>query len=211
MVSRERILEAAARVYAKHGFKGATTRLIAQEADVNEVTLFRTFGSKGALLEAVLMQHVAAQEPASLPDDPRDPPRELQRFVEGTLAKIGEMRPILIHTMGEIEDRPEAHAFACRGRHQVHDTITTYIRHLRDKGWADAGVDIGAAAVMLTGVVISDVMGREIVPDAYPPREEVAERYTALFLRAIGFDGSRAESPPSRDEHLPTIPTGSST
>jgi AcrR family transcriptional regulator len=54
MVSRERILDAAARVYSKHGFRGATTRLIAAEAGVNEVTLFRTFGSKGALLEAVL-------------------------------------------------------------------------------------------------------------------------------------------------------------
>ena len=54
MISRERILEAAGRVYSKHGFRGATTRLIAAEAGVNEVTLFRTFGSKGALLEAVL-------------------------------------------------------------------------------------------------------------------------------------------------------------
>jgi len=60
MVSRERILEAAARVYARHGFKGATTRLIAIEAEVNEVTLFRTFGSKASLLEAVLLQHAGA-------------------------------------------------------------------------------------------------------------------------------------------------------
>ena len=57
LVSRERILEAAARVYAMHGFRGATTRLIANEAGVNEVTLFRSFGSKGALLEAVLEQN----------------------------------------------------------------------------------------------------------------------------------------------------------
>ena len=45
MEIRDRILEAAKRVYAKHGFRGATTRLIAIEADVNEVTIFRTFGS----------------------------------------------------------------------------------------------------------------------------------------------------------------------
>ncbi|HUR29742.1 MAG TPA: helix-turn-helix domain-containing protein, partial [Planctomycetota bacterium] len=62
MISRERILEAAGRVYAKHGFRGATTRLIAAEAGVNEVTLFRTFGSKGALLEAVLEQRDACTE-----------------------------------------------------------------------------------------------------------------------------------------------------
>jgi AcrR family transcriptional regulator len=48
MEIRDRILDAAKRVYAKHGFRGATTRLIAIEADVNEVTIFRTFGSKAA-------------------------------------------------------------------------------------------------------------------------------------------------------------------
>ena len=53
---RDRILDAAKRIYAQHGFRGATTRLIAIEAGVNEVTLFRTFGSKAALFEA-LMHH----------------------------------------------------------------------------------------------------------------------------------------------------------
>ena len=46
---QNRILAAAARVYAQYGFRGATTRLIANEAGVNEVTLFRTFGSKAEL------------------------------------------------------------------------------------------------------------------------------------------------------------------
>lgn len=194
MVSRERILEAAARVYAKHGFRGATTRLIALEAGVNEVTLFRTFGSKGALLESVLMQHVSTQAPPSLPADPVDPPAELREFIEANLRKISEMRPLLIHTMGETEDRPEAHEFACRGRHQVHDTITTYVRKLHDRGLTAPDVDIHTAAVMLTGTVISDVMGRPIVGDVYPPRDQVAERYAALFLRALGYPG-QLESP----------------
>ena len=47
---RDRILEAAKKVYAQHGFRGATTRLIAIEAGVNEVTLFRQFKSKTALI-----------------------------------------------------------------------------------------------------------------------------------------------------------------
>ena len=187
MVSRERILDAAARVYAKHGFKGATTRLIAIEADVNEVTLFRTFGSKSALLEAVLMQHVSTHTPPSLPAEPVDPPTELRLFIEANIRKISEMRPLLLHTMGESEDRPEAHEFACRGRHQVHDTISAYLRRLQAIGLAARDLDISTAAVMLTGTIMSDVMGRPIVPDVYPPIEQVAERYASLFLRAVGF------------------------
>jgi AcrR family transcriptional regulator len=186
MVSRERILEAAARVYARHGFKGTTTRAIAIEAGVNEVTLFRTFGSKSALVEAVLIRHVSDQPPSSLPSEPTNPHAELKAFIQFNLDRVGEMRPLLIHTMGEVDERADAKEFACRGRHQVHDIITTYISRLQEKGLARADVDIQTAAVMLTGAIMSDVMGRPIVPDVYPPISEVAERYATLFLRAIG-------------------------
>jgi AcrR family transcriptional regulator len=71
---RDRILDAAKKVYAQHGFRGATTRLIAIEAGVNEVTLFRTFGSKAALFEALMQAHVAASPIPDLPDIPVDAP-----------------------------------------------------------------------------------------------------------------------------------------
>ncbi|HVZ63365.1 MAG TPA: TetR/AcrR family transcriptional regulator [Lacunisphaera sp.] len=52
--ARERLLQAAAVVFARDGLAGATTRAIAQEAGVNEVTLFRHFQSKDRLLAAVV-------------------------------------------------------------------------------------------------------------------------------------------------------------
>ena len=203
MVSRERILEAAARVYAQHGFKGATTRLIANEADVNEVTLFRTFGSKSALLEAVLTQNVGFLPPAFLPDDPVDPPAEMAAFIQVNLEQLTELRPLLIHTMGEFHERPDAREFACSGRHHVHDTITRYFRTLKRLGLADADADVEAASVMLTGCVMSDVMGRPMVPEVYPPIEEVARRYAALILRAIGFSTEARSTSPKADNGVP--------
>jgi AcrR family transcriptional regulator len=186
MVSRERILEAASRVYAKHGFRGATTRLIAIEAGVNEVTLFRTFGSKSALLEAVLDQHSKGGRGPALPDDPTDPAAELTAFVASSLENVRRMRPLLVHTMGELDERPEAAEFACRGRTDVHDTITSYIRRLQARGLAAPDVDVDVAAVMLTAIVMSDAMARHFVPDVYPPLDEAAERYVRSFLRVIG-------------------------
>jgi AcrR family transcriptional regulator len=186
MVSRERILEAASRVYAKHGFRGATTRLIAIEAGVNEVTLFRTFGSKSALLEAVLEQHDGDGCGSDLPDEPTDPLAELTAFVAANLQRIRRMRPLLVHTMGEMDERPEAAEFACRGRRDVHDTITTYIRTLQARGLAAPDVDVDAAAVMLVATVMSDAVARHFVPDVYPPLDEAAERYVRTFLRMIG-------------------------
>src|SRR5580658_6996329 len=49
----ERLLEAAARIFARDGLSGATTREIARAAGVNEVTLFRHFHTKENLVSAV--------------------------------------------------------------------------------------------------------------------------------------------------------------
>jgi AcrR family transcriptional regulator len=52
--ARKLLLAAAARVFARDGLDGATTRAISREAGVNEVTLFRQFGTKEHLIEAVV-------------------------------------------------------------------------------------------------------------------------------------------------------------
>ena len=54
--ARERLIAAAIRVFEREGLRGATTREIAREAEVNEVTLFRHFQNKDGLLAAV-MEH----------------------------------------------------------------------------------------------------------------------------------------------------------
>ena len=52
--TREKILSAAAEVMAELGYARATTRIIAKAAGVNEVTLFRHFGSKRNLLSEMI-------------------------------------------------------------------------------------------------------------------------------------------------------------
>jgi AcrR family transcriptional regulator len=52
--TRQRILQAAIQLFGEIGYALATTRLIAEAAGVNEVTLFRHFGSKKALMMACI-------------------------------------------------------------------------------------------------------------------------------------------------------------
>jgi AcrR family transcriptional regulator len=191
MISRERILEAAARVYSKHGFRGATTRLIAAEAGVNEVTLFRTFGSKGALLEAVLEENDTGDDVSPLPDPPVDPERELTEWVNTHLQRIRHLRPMLIHAISEYEERPEVADFACRGRVDVHQHVTEYVSRLHELGLADRDADVEAAVTMLISALMSDAMGRPMAPNTFLPADEAALRYVRCFLRAIGAPSSR--------------------
>jgi AcrR family transcriptional regulator len=72
---RQRLMEAALRVFEESGSRGATTRRIAAEAGVNEITLFRHFGSKGALLVEALRATARCELEDRLPADPRDPGR----------------------------------------------------------------------------------------------------------------------------------------
>jgi AcrR family transcriptional regulator len=59
--TRDRILAAAAALLAERGYVATTTRAIATAAGVNEVTLFRRFGSKQGLLRALVAAGAARQ------------------------------------------------------------------------------------------------------------------------------------------------------
>ena len=48
-VTRDKILEAALFLFSKKGYLGATTKEIAKEAGIAELTLFRHFASKEKL------------------------------------------------------------------------------------------------------------------------------------------------------------------
>lgn len=51
--SRERLLDAAKRLFAAHGYEATATSAIAREAGTSESQLMRYFGGKAGLLEAV--------------------------------------------------------------------------------------------------------------------------------------------------------------
>src|ERR1700758_4149272 len=100
---RDRILDAAKKVYAQHGFRGATTRLIATEAGVNEVTLFRTFGSKSALFEAMLEWQATESPTPTLPTRPSDPIPEMTVWCATVLRHMRDHRALLRKSFGELE------------------------------------------------------------------------------------------------------------
>ncbi|MCP1184620.1 TetR/AcrR family transcriptional regulator [Paenibacillus sp. 1781tsa1] len=57
MQTSDRIIEAATRLIKKNGYRGVSTKAIATEAKVNESTIFRQFGSKQGILEAIIERH----------------------------------------------------------------------------------------------------------------------------------------------------------
>ena len=192
--SREKLIEAAARVYASAGFRGATTRRIAEEAGVNEVTLFRLFGSKAALIEAAVRHHagVAAERVVTLPATPQDPQAELTAWCEHHLASLRARRALFRQTVGEMAERPEIVPCATEAPIHAAAELKRYMIALAEGGRLEGPRRDGrdeeahAAGAMLMASLLGDAMGRDLMPEMYPqPAERAAGLYVGLFLRAI--------------------------
>jgi AcrR family transcriptional regulator len=191
--SRDRIIRAAVDVFAEAGYRGATTRRIAQQAGVNEVTLFRHFGSKEELIEEALTRVGEWDEVAEkhLAVEPGDCFVELTEFARAQLTHLFRIRSLIRTCMGEGEERPAITTHATERPRQVHDELLAYLRRLRDNGVVDADADVEVAATVLMGSLFSDAMGRDYMPGAYTYSiEEAPARYVALILRSLGVRAS---------------------
>lgn len=59
VIDETKIFSAALEILIEHGYEGATTQKIAEVAEVNEVTLFRKYGSKAGLFEKVITHQLS--------------------------------------------------------------------------------------------------------------------------------------------------------
>jgi AcrR family transcriptional regulator len=199
---REQLLEAAVKVFAIAGFRGATTRRIAQEAGVNEVTLFRQFGSKeGLILEAVLRSVARLQDESLLPMVPVDPAAELLDWTTKHFQFVQGNNRLIKAAMADAQSHPDMACIGDRIGSSIELTLRSYLERLRDAGLCDPDVDTAVASSVLSGVVFADAMGRDVHPQCYPySAAEAPQRYVTFFLRAIGVRAANVPVPDSAPE-----------
>ena len=191
--TRQRILEAAANVFAQQGLEGATTREIAQQAKVNEVTLFRHFRSKENLLDAVLQRTFAEQEETS-------PVATVAAETDHAEQAQPGLRTVLFDFARRYEDLLRRNILLLRTllgeihRHREHEArvlrcifaplkaeLVTSIQSARERGTARAEIEPQIAADLFASMIFVDVLRRSshFNPD-YP-----AERYLATAVETF--------------------------
>lgn len=200
--TRDHILDAAARVFAHHGFRGSTTRLIADEAKVNEVTLFRLFGSKDALLGEAIRTRVYEREVPVLPDEPGAPHAELTAWATAEYNHLLTHRSSIRQGMSELGERPELCKCMAQGPRGGYTRLRQYFTRLVETGHARKDANPMHAAAMLLGALFADAMGRDMLPEVLPPAKQAPAVYVDLALRAIGHaprkPAARRGSTPAR-------------
>ncbi len=101
---RSRLLRVALQVLAERGYRGATTRLIAERAGVAELTLFRHFGSKLDLLRSALE---AFEPPLEVPPPTEDLARDLKELLQRYSAFLEGQGGLILRILPEIIRHPE--------------------------------------------------------------------------------------------------------
>lgn len=192
--TREQILAAAAKLYAEHGFRGTTTRAIAEAAGVNEVTLFRIFGSKETLIVEAMRAHSVPVHVGTLPEVPVDPEYELTEWATQMRKVLLSMRSMIRQAQSDADQNPEMEKCVSRGADATFESIHHYLDRVRDAGFAAADADTHGAGIMLIGALFHDAMSREFMSHLFLPAGTASATYAKLCLRSIGYNPAAVTS-----------------
>jgi AcrR family transcriptional regulator len=168
----KRILDAAYRVFAEAGFRGATTRRIAEAAGVNEVTLFRRFPTKDALIVAALRHFsdhtITVLAARALPAQPRDVRAELTAYATMVLEGVLASRQAHRTALGEWGHNPALDQYLLLTTAHVYDEVHRYLVRAQEAGLLRDTVDPIVGAQLLLGALLGDALMRDVMPDYFP-------------------------------------------
>lgn len=196
MIKRAIILEAAARLFGDHGYRGATTRRIAREAGVSEVTLFRQFGTKEALLREALGPPSHRLQVARLPETPGNVERELIGWCAAYLRQLRAARRVIRKSLGESDERPSMARRAAALPTAATRVLREYLGRASRQRMLPAEFDVTAAATVLTGVLFADALGRDLMPGEFPEPASDAHKLYVRFVLARTKRGADRRSTP---------------
>ena len=181
--TRGKILGAARELFERNGTRGTTTREVAELAGVNEATLFRHFGSKRALLDAMREQACGVDQLRSilttLPG--RDIRADLRSVaysaVEHMLMKRAMMCVSLAEEAAGTDDAPE-----WRGPSQIHADMAAYFTARIEAGQIQGDPTFVARYFM--GILFSYVVGRKLWNSAVPDHA-VLDAIVDVFINGV--------------------------
>jgi len=186
--AHDRLLEAAARVFARDGIEGATTRSIAREAGVNEVTLFRCFKSKDRLLAAVVGDHfgpdAASQKPV-IPPTTDDLQADLLELAVAFDRLIFANLPLVRTMLGEIQRYQEHERQVLNGIFSpLKNALRARLDAAASKGELNAGFNGEILADLFLSMVFMGVLRRNLphIKRGYS-NHEYLQSLVDVFLR----------------------------
>ena len=188
-----KLFAAALALFAERGYKATTTKAIAEKAGVNEVTLFRKFGSK----EKLFMELVKAEA------------EDKMKFVAHELEPTGDLvedltqmgirmnqnmyknSALLKILMMEVGSQPEIFEIIGRVPFFAIDRISSFLEESKKKGLVREDVDTDLAALVFFSFIFRSLVAKAFIgEDVFIEMSEDTIRGLAhLTVNGIGAGG----------------------
>jgi AcrR family transcriptional regulator len=184
--TKQRIVQAAAQVFSEHGYTGATTRAIAAAAGVNEVTLFRHFGNKQGLFQAVIGRFSALPGLAALEGQlTGDYRQDLTIIGQHFLAMMHRNRRSILMAMLEVQRQPEIREIVAQPPTRQRQMLGQYLRGQIARGVVRHLPDPELAAQMFFGMLFEYSVNQLLADPAapQPADEDMIVQMVDIFVR----------------------------
>jgi AcrR family transcriptional regulator len=191
---REQIVHAAVELFSRKGFRGTTTREIAESVGISEAALFKYFATKEELYSAIIEaksqteEVIAKAAAAAARQDDAGVFREVSlHFLEQIQCDPTLMRLLLFSAL---EGHELSEMFFSSRVRRLHEFLADYIRAGTGTGRFRA-LDPLLAARAFLGMVFHNLLIHELFGVKREPGHgvrDVVETFVSLFLRGLRTD-----------------------
>ncbi|MDX8367995.1 TetR/AcrR family transcriptional regulator [Cytobacillus sp. IB215665] len=186
--TRERILQATLKLIRQKGFKGATTRAIAQESGVNEVTLFRHFKNKKGIVKAAFdkVSYVPTLSRAIKEKVEWNLAKDLLMFSKLYQQLLNQNRDLIIISLKEGDLFPELEQQIANIPRQLKENLIEYFNTMREKGMMiDTNVEAQAMALIWMNFGFFMSQSNHGTQVTYLTEEEFLKNTIDVFARGL--------------------------
>lgn len=191
---QEQIIQGAMRIFAAKGFRGTTTREIAQSLGISEALMFKYFPSKAALYRAIIKKRTDRAEEMLFPQgviQAKDDHKVFQAIATNLIKRNSEdptfMR--LLH-FSALEGHELARLFFTNHAQKKIQLLARYIeQRIKEGVFRQVSPELAAQGFM--GMIIHYVQARELFGLKHWRRfspAEVIETFVQIFLKGLGVE-----------------------
>jgi AcrR family transcriptional regulator len=185
--TKQRIIQGSVQVFSERGYDGATTRAIAEAAGVNEVTLFRHFGSKKNLFLAMISQRSPLRSvrevlEAQLTGDYR---QDLLTVGNQYMTTTLQVRKEILMSLCAAEQLPEMREIIVQMPTQQYQVLGEYLQQQMARSKVRE-MDPHIAAQAFFGMLFAFAINQGLLTDtpaAQIPPEVIVEQFVDIFVQ----------------------------
>lgn len=196
LVPEETILDAATDLFAERGYQGTTTAAIAERAGVNEVTLFRRFGSKQGLLAALAKRWAAnmAGMAVDFIDDSGDVRSKLAELAHIEFEGAERHGLAAMRLVMEASSTPEIAEVMGTNPHRNLDGLAHFLKRHQHTGEVRSDLNPWIMAEAFFAMTSTQVIARKMLQlgnRSGETEDEIVRQLVDIFCSGVLTDGGR--------------------